>query len=38
VTAILEDEDVDSLDVDMDPMEADRAPLRKATVIYALWT
>jgi len=30
VAAILEDEDVDSLEVDVDLMEADRVPLRKA--------
>jgi len=30
VAAILEDEDVDSLEVDMDLMEAERVPLRKA--------
>ena len=29
VAAILEDEDVDPLDVDVDLMEADRVPLRK---------
>jgi len=30
VAAILEDEDVDSLEVDVDLMEADNVPLRKA--------
>ena len=38
VAAILEDDDVNLLEVDVAHMEADRVPLRKDPTMQALWT